>query len=131
MNRPPRIDEVEACRQWLTSELSFVSPLVILCLGGPSASWIIHPEFRILRERGQWFPTPWAKTAMATLHPAYVLRQEGAAYDEARATLCRDIAEARKKVIELKKAAAPKPLPVENRQSAAAPEIVQGSLPLD
>ena len=104
-NRPPRIDEVEACHTWLEQEIGTISPRVILCLGGPAASWVIHPDFKITRERGKWFPTKWAQAAMATLHPAYVLRQEGAAYDEARATLVRDIGEAKSKAIELLKKA--------------------------
>ncbi|MCA1595358.1 MAG: uracil-DNA glycosylase [Chloroflexi bacterium] len=145
-NRPPHPDEVEACRPWLSAELSSVNPLVIVCLGAPAASWIIHPEFRILRERGQWFPTPWSRLAMATLHPAYVLRQEGRAYDESRATLVRDIGQARRKVIELRKQAAQSIAPAEGCEasegsesapasppggiSAAEPRPRQGSLPL-
>ena len=101
-NRPPRVEEVAACRRWLEQELKILSPLVILCLGGPAASWVIHPDFRITRERGQWFSTSWASIALATLHPAYVLRQVGEAYDAARATLVQDIGAARQKAIELK-----------------------------
>ncbi|MDQ2732615.1 MAG: uracil-DNA glycosylase [Armatimonadota bacterium] len=134
-NRPPRVEEVEACRPWLQSELSIVAPLVILCLGGPSASWIIHPDFKVLRERGQWFQTTWAAVAMATLHPAYVLRQHGKAYDDARALLVGDIGAAKEKVKELRRGAgvqadpvAP-PAPVGAAQ-VAEPEVGQGVLPL-
>ena len=45
---------------------------------------------------------PWI---MAALHPAYILRQHGSAFDEARASLVRDIGTARLKVVELRKAA--------------------------
>lgn len=102
-NRTPNLEEIAACRPWLEQELRVVAPLVILCLGKPAASWVIRPDFPITRERGRWFPTPWAKIAIASLHPAFVLRQQGAAFDEARATLVKDIAEARLKTIELKK----------------------------
>lgn len=104
MNRAPSPDEVEACRPWLAAELAAVKPLVILCIGGPAASWVIHPEFRILKERGRWFETPYARSAMATLHPAYILRQQNStAFQEARATLVRDIAEARQRVVAIRK----------------------------
>jgi len=105
-NRPPEPIEVDACRPWLVAELEIVSPLVILCLGGPAASWIIHPDFRITRERGQWFPSRWAPAAIASFHPSYVLRQQGKAFNNARDLLVQDIASARQKVIELRRSAA-------------------------
>jgi len=40
---------------------------------------------------------------MAALHPAYILRQEGEAYEAARRSLVTDIAAARQKVIEAKR----------------------------
>src|SRR2546426_11728516 len=33
-NRPPRIDEVDACSRWLDEQLWILNPLVIFCLGG-------------------------------------------------------------------------------------------------
>lgn len=129
-NRPPRADEVEACRPWLQAELGVVAPLVILCLGGPAASWVIHPDFKILRERGQWFPTSWAAVAMATLHPAYVLRQQGSAYDEARATLVRDIRAAKEKVKELRREAKAPAAPAQPPPEVLSHEPGQGVLPL-
>jgi uracil-DNA glycosylase len=102
-NRPPTPDEAQACSPWLDQTIHIVKPLVILCLGGPSASAIIHRGFRILQERGQWFETRYVRYAMATLHPAYILRQEGEAYEAGRRTLVGDIAAARQKVIEAKR----------------------------
>ena len=104
-NRPPRTEEAAACRAWLDTQLALVRPSVILCLGSPAANALIHPNFAITRERGQWFTdSPYARWVMAALHPAYILRQHGAGYDEARASLVRDIGEARLKVVELRKA---------------------------
>jgi hypothetical protein len=40
----------------------------------------------------------------AALHPAYILRQQGAAYEEARQSLVKDIEAARLRVIEARKA---------------------------
>ena len=102
-NRPPSASEVEACLPWLRQQLDIIKPMVVLCLGAPAANVIIHRDFKITRERGIWFTSSYAKYAMAGLHPAYILRQHGEAFDTARASLVADIHAARKKVVELKK----------------------------
>ncbi len=102
-NRPPTLDEANACSPWLDQTIQIIQPLVILCLGAPSASAIIHRGFRLMQERGQWFESRYSRNAIATLHPAYILRHEGAAYDAGRRTLVEDIAAARQRVIEAKR----------------------------
>lgn len=103
-NRPPRTDEANTCLSlWLEPTLSIIQPLVILCLGAPSANTIIKKGFRMMQERGQFFESKYSRYAIAGLHPAYILRQQGEAYDAARASLIADIEAARKKVIEAKK----------------------------
>ncbi|HVK06438.1 MAG TPA: uracil-DNA glycosylase [Armatimonadaceae bacterium] len=103
-NRPPTAEEANTCiGLWLEPTLSVIDPLVILCLGAPSASTIIRKGFKMMQERGQFYETKYARYAIAGLHPAYILRQQGEAYDEARALLVQDIEAARKKVIEAKK----------------------------
>jgi DNA polymerase len=101
-NRPPSADEIQACLPWLDAQLTIIRPLVIVCLGGPAASVVIHKNFRIMQERGQWFSSRWAPAAIAALHPAYILRQAGPAYEKAYASLVEDLKAARAKVIELK-----------------------------
>ena len=103
-NRPPRTDEANTCISlWLEPTLAVIDPLVILCLGAPAANTIIKKGFKMMQERGQFFESRYARYAIAALHPAYILRQQGEAYDEARASLVQDIEAARKKVIEAKK----------------------------
>ena len=102
-NRPPTPDEISACSSWLQQTIQIAAPMVIVCLGAPSARVIIRKNFRMMQERGQFFATPFARCAIAALHPAYVLRQHGAAYDTARGSLIEDISAARAKVIELKR----------------------------
>ena len=103
-NRPPRTDEANTCISlWLEPTLTVIEPLVILCLGAPAANTIIKKGFKMMQERGQFFESKYARYAIAALHPAYILRQQGEAYDEARASLVQDIEAARKKVIEAKK----------------------------
>lgn len=103
-NRPPRADEANTCLSlWLEPTLSVIEPLVILCLGSPAANTIIKKGFKMMQERGQFFESKYARYAIAGLHPAYILRQQGEAYDAARASLVADIEAARKKVIEARK----------------------------
>ncbi len=97
-NRPPRADEAGTCvTLWLEKQIAIVQPSVILCLGAPAANAIIHRSFKMTQERGQWFESKYVRFAMAALHPAYILRQEGEAYDTARQTLVDDLMAARDK----------------------------------
>lgn len=102
-NRPPTSEETRACATWLEQTLEIVQPLVLLCLGAPAASAIIHKGFKMMQERGQWFESRYAPYAMAALHPAYILRQQGEAYEASRRTLVADIAAARQKVIQARR----------------------------
>ncbi len=115
-NRPPTPEETGACQDWLEEQFRIIKPLVIVCVGSPSANTIIHKGFRITSERGKWFTnSTYAPWAMAVFHPAYILRLDGPAYGAALETLVEDVASARRKVIEvkrqLKEAAAATPPP--------------------
>lgn len=90
-NRPPTTEEIQACRQWLEPQLRAIAPKVILCVGSPSANAIIKRGFQITRERGQIFSCEYAPVAIATLHPAYILRQGGAQSDGGYSLLVQDI----------------------------------------
>ncbi len=97
-NRPPRADEVGVCVPlWLEKQIAVVQPSVILCIGGPAANAVIHRNFKITQERGQWLESKYARYAMAALHPAYILRQEGEAYEQSRRLLVQDLIAARDK----------------------------------
>ncbi len=97
-NRPPRADESGVCVPlWLEKQIAIIQPAVILCLGAPSANAIIHRNFKMTQERGQWFESKYARYALAALHPAYILRLQGEAYDAARQTLVDDLRAARDK----------------------------------
>lgn len=94
VNRAPTEEEATACRRWLVPQLAAIAPKVILCVGAPSAKNLIKKDFRITLERGKYFPCEHARTAMATLHPAYVLRQQSATNDGGYGLLVSDIARA-------------------------------------
>jgi len=91
VNRAPQEDEVAACRRWLVPQLEQLKPKVILCIGAPSAKNLIKKNFQITKERGLYFPCEFAKTAIATLHPAYILRQMNISGDGGYSLLVADI----------------------------------------
>jgi len=102
-NRAPLMGEIRSCRKWLDAELSIINPTVVVCLGGPSASVIIHKGFKMTKERGQWFTdTMYAPFVIAAYHPAYVLRLHGDLYNQSWEMLVADIADAKRKSIEEK-----------------------------
>lgn len=90
-NRPPTEEETIACRQWLVPQLGLLAPKVILCIGAPSAKNLIKRNFAITKERGLYFPCEFAKTAIATLHPSYILRQMNMGGDGGYSLLVGDI----------------------------------------
>lgn len=93
-NRPPTDEETEHCRTWLIPQLEIIAPKVILCIGAPSAKNLIKKDFKITKERGKYFKIDLARTAMASLHPAYILRQQSATNDGGFSLLVSDIARA-------------------------------------
>ncbi|HEY0867003.1 MAG TPA: uracil-DNA glycosylase [Fimbriimonas sp.] len=91
VNRPPAPEETLACRQWLVPQLGFIQPKVILCIGAPSAKNLIKKDFAITKERGKYFPCEFARTAIATLHPSYILRNMHGGSDGGYSLLVGDI----------------------------------------
>ncbi len=94
VNRAPTELEAVTCREWLVPQLASIAPKVILCIGAPSAKNLIKKNFQITKERGKYFPCEFAKTAIATLHPAYILRQANISGDGGYSLLVADIARA-------------------------------------
>jgi len=94
VNRAPTEVEAVTCREWLVPQLATIAPKVILCIGAPSAKNLIKKNFQITKERGKYFPCEFAKTAIATLHPAYILRQANISGDGGYSLLVADIARA-------------------------------------
>src|SRR5262245_37502090 len=83
IHRTPGTTEIEACRPWLEAELSAVRPDLIVCLGSTALQALMGPQFRVLKNRGRIFKTPWGPQLMATLHPSAILRIDDPAAAEA------------------------------------------------
>ncbi len=91
-NRPPKMGEIKACNPYLEAQLDAIKPKIILCLGSPAAKSMIDKDFRITKDRGKWYEVHGAK-AMATFHPAYVLRQSGDDLKQTKRLVWKDIQE--------------------------------------
>jgi DNA polymerase len=70
----PNVTEIEACRWWLTEELRFVAPKLVIALGATAARSLLGRTVTVASLRG--LPTPFsAATHMwVTVHPSYLLR---------------------------------------------------------
>ncbi len=89
-NRQPKAGEIRACNIYLQGQIEAVKPSIILCLGGPAAKTVIDKDFRITKDRGKWYDVDGVK-AMATFHPAYVLRQRGEDLQNTKRLVWKDI----------------------------------------
>ena len=74
-NRDPLYNEQEACMDWLRKQYALVRPKVVICLGRIAAAALIHPDFKITKEHGQWFDKDVVKFT-AIYHPSALLRDE-------------------------------------------------------
>ncbi len=84
-NRTPTVEEGAFCAsRWLDEELSLVQPKVIIALGSVALKYLKDPHGRITKDRGQWFETKYGIPAIATYHPAYLLRLTGPALVKAK-----------------------------------------------
>lgn len=82
-NRKPTPDEVAVCMPFVSRHIELVDPRLLILLGGASASALLARHEGINRLRGRWFDyaspgLPRPVPAMATFHPAYLLRTPAA-----------------------------------------------------
>ena len=76
-NRTPTPQEIEACAPFLARQIELLSPQVMVLLGGAAAKSILGVTEGIMRLRGKWKIYQCGGRdipALATLHPAYLLR---------------------------------------------------------
>lgn len=66
--------EQAICREWLAAELREIRPQRILALGTMAAQAFFGTHFLLTASRGRWFRLTGDIDAMATWHPASVLR---------------------------------------------------------
>jgi uracil-DNA glycosylase family protein len=74
IHQRPNTAEMQACRPWLDAEFALVAPTLVICLGATAAQALFGAAFRVTRERGHIMSVPFARHAMATVHPSSILR---------------------------------------------------------
>ena len=83
-NRTPTDAEIAACLPFLARHIALVAPRILVLLGATAVKTLLGRSEGITRLHGQWFEyaSPTLESAglapipaMATLHPAYLLRQ--------------------------------------------------------
>jgi uracil-DNA glycosylase len=107
IHQKPNAAEIEACAPWLEAEIEVVKPEVIVCLGATAAQALLGKDFRVSRQRGQFFEAPGMPVMTATVHPSSILR---APDDETRQLEMRAfVADLRKVADRLKRSLHPSP----------------------
>ncbi|GJE15937.1 uracil-DNA glycosylase [Methylobacterium marchantiae] len=77
-NRNPTPQEVSICKPFIERQIELADPDIIVCLGSPATQAITGTKDGILKARGRFYPYRVGDRevrALATLHPAYLLRQ--------------------------------------------------------
>lgn len=72
-NRDPEEGEQDACIGYLREQFRLIRPRVVVCLGRIAAMRLIHPDYRITREHGQWVQKG-GVWMTAVYHPSALLR---------------------------------------------------------
>lgn len=72
-NRDPLNTEQDACIGFLREQIALVRPKLIVCLGRIAANRLIHPNYKITQEHGQWVERD-GVFYTAIYHPAALLR---------------------------------------------------------
>lgn len=76
-NRTPTPQETQVCRPFLERQIALVEPDVLLLLGGAATKAMLDTPDGIMKLRGKWRDIEIGGRrlrALATLHPAYLLR---------------------------------------------------------
>jgi uracil-DNA glycosylase family 4 len=76
-NRTPTPQETQICLPFIQRQIELVDPDVLVTLGNPSTQTLLSTREGIMKTRGRWFDYDTGTRvirAMATFHPAYLLR---------------------------------------------------------
>jgi len=77
-NRTPTPQETSICLPFTRRQVELADPDVLVCLGSPAAQALLEAKDGIMKTRGRWFTYHTGTReirAIATFHPAYLLRQ--------------------------------------------------------
>ena len=76
-NRTPTPQETAICLPFIRRQIELANPDILVCMGGPSAQTLLGIKDGITKARGRWMDYDTGTKvipALATFHPAYLLR---------------------------------------------------------
>ena len=81
-NRQPTLQEIALCLPFVERHIELIQPLILVLVGGVSMKALFQTSDGIMRVRGAWRPytSPGLQApikALATYHPAFLLRSPG------------------------------------------------------
>jgi uracil-DNA glycosylase family protein len=76
IHQKPDWREILACKPWLDAELRALRPKVVVALGATAAQALLGKDFRVTRQRGQFFDREPEGLITATVHPSSILRAD-------------------------------------------------------
>lgn len=82
-NRDPKPDEIDACKDYLRTQLELIQPKVAVTLGNFSSKLLLRTDTGITRLRGNAYEW-WGRLLVPTFHPAAALRGSARVLDEMR-----------------------------------------------
>lgn len=93
IHQTPDARHVAACRPWLSAELNWIRPALVVILGATAGTALLGPSFRVTKMRGRLIPGPPGTNAqlLATLHPSAILRVDPERRDEVYAGFVADL----------------------------------------
>ena len=102
LHEKPNSYEVTACRPWLEEEIHHVRPKIVVCLGSTAAQGLLGKDFRVTRQRGEFFTSELGPLITATVHPSSILRAaDEAARQREMAEFIRDLERVAQRLDEL------------------------------
>jgi DNA polymerase len=73
-NRTPSPEEAQVCQPFVERQIELLNPEILVFLGNAAAKQLTGATEGIMKLRGKWLTYGPGIRAMATLHPAYLLR---------------------------------------------------------
>lgn len=78
LHKSPSVGHIDTCRWWLTKEIEFVRPDLIVALGTTAARSLLRQTVKLADVRGHPIKLPEGHTVFVTCHPSSLLRQPDA-----------------------------------------------------
>lgn len=91
LHKKPLVRQIIACKPWLEAEIRAVGPQVIVCLGATAVQSLLGRHQRLTDIRGKSLPFDDNRVAIATWHPAAILRSREPLTTARRTELLNDL----------------------------------------